>query len=364
MENVMCHCPPQAPDRAPPVSAAGPSLTVSGMLVLDKPEERTSFSIVSEVKKLLRLKKVGHCGTLDPFATGVFLLCLNRATRIADQLLEQDKVYRCGIHFGYESDTLDKTGKIVPVYDGPPVCEAELQQCLDRFHGTYEQQVPRYAAVKVQGRRLYALSRKGIEIDLPCRGVHIHRIELLSFDWPEATLQVHCSKGTYIRQLAADIGRDLHCGAYVSELRRLASGRFALGQAISLEELRNAQRSNCWQQKLIGMNEALAHLPSVSIAGRETMKRLQDGHLDPALEINFQERFPKQEAPVRLVAAWNNELIALWWPHENGQKQRRLRVFGADNTENTLASPDKNDSVAPAFRRESDTTENTLPSLR
>ena len=100
----------------------------------------------------------------------------------------------------------------------------------------------------------------------------------------------------------------------------------------------------------MGMNEALAHLPAVSIADKETLKRLQDGHLDPALEMDFQGRFPKQTAPLRLVAAWNNELIALWWPHENGQKQRRLRVLGADSTRHAHPSEDRNDSVAPAFQ--------------
>jgi tRNA pseudouridine55 synthase len=336
MEKVMLHCPSQSPEKVSALPATVFPRTVSGVVVLDKPDGRTSFSVVNEIKKLSNFWKVGHCGTLDPFATGVFLLCLNRATRIADQLLEQDKVYRFGIRFGLESDTLDRTGQIVRTYDGPAVSDDELQQSLDRFHGAYEQQVPRYAAVKVQGRRLYVWSRKGIEIELPRRNVSIHSIGLLSYNWPDATIEVHCSKGTYIRQLAADIGRDLQCGAHVTELRRLASGPFSIDQAIPLDEFRKALLTNCWQERLMGMNDALAHLPSVSIALGETMKRLQDGLLDPALEINLQERFPKQTTPVRLVAASNNELIALWWPHENGQKQRRLRVFGACITDNPL----------------------------
>jgi len=336
MEKVMLHCPSRPPEKVSALPASVSPRTVSGVVVLDKPEGPTSFSVVSEIKKLSNFWKIGHCGTLDPFATGVFLLCLNRATRIADQLLEQDKVYRCGIRFGFESDTLDRTGEIVRVYDGPAVSEGELQQSLDRFHGTYEQQVPRYAAVKVQGRRLYAWSRRGIEIELPRRNVSIYSIGLLSFNWPDAIIEVHCSKGTYIRQLAADIGRNLQCGAHVTELRRLASGPFSIDQAISLEEFRKALLTNRWQENLMGMNDALAHLPSVSIACRETMKRLQDGNLDPALEINLRERIPKQTTPVRLLAASNNELIALCWPHENGRKQRRLRVLGADITDNSL----------------------------
>ncbi len=298
--------------------------------------ERTSFSVVNEVKKLIKFKKVGHCGTLDPFATGVFLLCLNRATRIADQLLEQDKVYQFEIRFGYESDTLDRTGKIVPVYEGPPIPEAELHVSLDRFRGAYIQAVPRYSAVKVQGRPLYAWSRKGVEIKLPQRKVCIHDIKVLSFDWPEAAMEVHCSKGTYIRQLAADIGRDLCCGAYVSELRRVASGVFGIDQALSLEEFRETLLTDRWQERLIGMNEALTHLPFVSIVDQERIKCLQGGNLDPALDIELQECFAKHTSPVRLVAACNNDLIALWWPPKNGQKQRRLRVFGADVIDNTL----------------------------
>jgi tRNA pseudouridine55 synthase len=335
MEKVMFQESSQPAEKASAFSSSTALRTVSGVVVLDKPEGRTSFSVVNEIKKLSNGWKVGHCGTLDPIATGVFLLCLNRATRIADQLLEQDKVYRFGIRFGLESDTLDRTGQIVSTYDGPAVSVGRLQQSLDRFHGAYEQQVPRYAAVKVQGRRLYKWSRKGIEIELPWRNVSIYSIGLLSYSWPDATIEVHCSKGTYIRQLTADIGRDLQCGAHVTELRRLASGPFSIDQAISLDEFKKALPTSCWQEKLMGMNDALAHLPSVSIALGESVKRLQDGHLDPALEINLREQFPKQTTPVRLVAASNNELIALWWPHENGQKQRRLRVFGADIIDNS-----------------------------
>ena len=328
----------QFPGRFASFSTPASPCPASGILVLDKPRERTSFSVVKEVKKLMRLRKVGHCGTLDPFATGVFLLCLNRATRIADQLLEQHKVYQCEVRFGFESDTLDRTGTIVSVYSGPPISEAELQTSLDRFRGAYEQLVPRYSAVKVRGQPLYAWSRKGIEIELPRRQVCIHSIEVLSFDWPAATIKVHCSKGTYIRQLAEDLGRDLRCGAYVSELRRLASGPFGIDRALSLEEFRETLLTGLWQERLIGMNEALTHLPFVSIVDQEKIKCLQDGNLDPALEIELQERFAKQTGPVRLVAVRHNDLIALWWPRESSEKQRRLRVFGADISDNTLSS--------------------------
>ena len=328
---------PQPQGRKPCLPSTTPSSSVSGVLILDKPEERTSFSVVKEVQRLLRVNKVGHCGTLDPFATGVLVLCLNRATRIADQLLEQDKIYRFTVRFGFESDTLDREGAIVPTYSGPPLAEAALQSCLGRFRGAYEQQVPRYAAVKVQGQRLYEWSRKGIVMAQPRRQVTIFGLRLLAFHWPEATLEVHCSKGTYVRQLTADIGQDLQCGAYVSELRRLASGPFTIARAISLETLRETLATDCWQKNLMGMSEALDHLPLAVIADPQKVKRLQEGQVDPALEIELQQRFAGQASPVRLAAGENNDLIALWWPRENGQKQRRLRVFGADTRENTLS---------------------------
>jgi tRNA pseudouridine55 synthase len=335
MEEMMLRTLTHPSERNPDPSVSVLSRTVSGIVALDKPEGRTSFSIVNEIKRLFDFRKVGHCGTLDPFATGLFLICLNRATRIADQLLELDKVYRFGVRFGLESDTLDRTGRLASVYEGPPVSEGDLQRSLDRFRGVCEQQVPRYAAVKVRGRRLYALSRKGIEIELPRRNVNIYRIKLLSYDWPDAGIEVNCSKGTYVRQLAADIGRDLGCGAYVTELRRLTVGAFSIDRALSFEEFKNAMPTCYWQGTIMSMNDALAHLPSVSIDPGMTLKRLLDGNLDPALEMNLRERFSRQTTPVRLVAALNNELIALWWPHGVGEKQHRLRVFGSDITDNS-----------------------------
>jgi len=302
---------------------------VNGVLVLDKPEGMTSFSLAALAKKLLGVKKVGHCGTLDPFATGVLVICVNQATRIADQLSLQDKLYRFSIRFGIETDTLDKTGQVVQTYNGPPIHEDGLLAALGKFSGPYRQQVPRYAAVKVQGKRLYELARKGIEVDLPVRDVVIHHLELLGYEWPEAQLEVHCSKGTYVRQLAADIGIMLSCGAHVNELRRLASGPFDIAKAISLEELKQAAKTGLWKTKLISMNDALAHLPELSIEDEGLLKNLYNGHLDPEWEASSRDQLAKKGGPVRLLAT-EDHLVALWWPEyrqNDGNIQRCLRVF-------------------------------------
>lgn len=312
---------------------AGPPLaapTSSGILLVDKPEGMTSFALTAKVKKLLRLKKVGHCGTLDPFATGVMVLCLDQATRIADQLSLQDKLYQFTLHLGQETDTLDRTGRIVTSYEGAPVAEDDLVRVLTRFTGRVRQQVPRYAAVKVQGRRLYELTRNGVEvIELPAREVTIHKLQLLSFHWPQAELLVHCSKGTYVRQLAADIGTTLRCGAHVKELRRLASGDFQIAQAMSLEALKETAESHRWQSKLLTMSEALAHLPAITLDDPYLVGGIRHGRLDPQWEFTHRQNMLNEPGPYRLVTG-ENRLLALWWPEQRrnaGDAKRSLRVF-------------------------------------
>lgn len=298
----------------------------SGILVVDKPEGMTSFAVVAKVKKLLRIRKAGHCGTLDPFATGVLPVCLNQATRIVDQLLVQDKVYRCTIHFGIETDTLDRTGKVLRTIPCPPPPAEELQAAVSRFQGTYLQQVPRYAAVHVQGRRLYEWSRDGIEVEAPKREVQVYRIDLLEYRWPEATLEVHCAKGTYIRQLAADIGSVLGCGAHLTQLRRLASGSFDVASAVPLDTIEKISADQAFEGKMLSMNTALAHIPAVAIEEESLIDRLCDGYLDPAWQAGHRESFSLYRGPVRIVDT-EDHLRALWWPHPEDAQGRRLRVF-------------------------------------
>jgi len=303
---------------------------VNGVLILDKPPGMTSFSIVASVRKMLQIKKVGHCGTLDPFATGVLVVCINQATRIVDQLLSQDKVYRFTMHLGVETDTLDSTGQVVRTHACPEHLTKDLEDALQPFRGRYLQQVPRYAAVKVRGRRLYDWTRKGIEVTPPTREAHIYRLDILDRRWPEVILEVHCSKGTYVRQLAADIGKTLGIGAHVSKLRRLASGRFHLGRAVSLNELGEAKERGNWPGLLISMNEALADLPAVLIE-EEAAGRLRNGYLDAQWKAVHSGTFSDRGGPVRLVTS-DGLLLALWWPEActeagGAEHSRSIRVF-------------------------------------
>jgi tRNA pseudouridine55 synthase len=300
--------------------------TLGGILIIDKPEGVTSSGVVARLKSLLSIQKIGHCGTLDPFATGVLVLCLNQATRIADQLLQQDKIYRFTMRMGAETDTLDHTGEITGIFSGSPPSRRDLETAIADFRGAFIQQVPRFAAVKIGGRRLYALTRKGIQVDLPSREVNVHRLELLHFDWPDAVLDVHCSKGTYVRKLAADIGSSLGCGAHVTHLRRLASGSFRIEQAISLDDLSTSLEENEWCRKVIPMNQTLGHLPAISIKDEWMLHGLRNGQMDPSLEAECLERSQGIDCPLRLVSG-EDELVALWWHRSGPEGQRRLRVL-------------------------------------
>lgn len=212
---------------------------LDGVLLLDKPEGLSSNHALQRAKRTLDARKAGHTGTLDPFATGLLVCCLGRATKISGYMLEADKGYTATLRFGEETDTGDLTGNIVTQaaegFGG--VERAELEKALEEFRGEIEQIPPMYSALKRDGKPLYEYARQGIELDRPARKITIHKLELLSLDGLEAEIAVQCSKGTYIRTLAQDIGRRLGCGAHLKALRRTSVGPFRLDDAIGLDAL-------------------------------------------------------------------------------------------------------------------------------
>jgi tRNA pseudouridine55 synthase len=293
-----------------------------GVLVLDKPEGITSARAAARIKKLLAPGKIGHTGTLDPFATGVLVLCLAEATRAADQITGLSKVYQSTLRFGLETDSLDRTGRVVRQSD-ITFSEKDLIEVLKTFSGVCLQTVPRFSAVRVGGHRLYELSRKGIEVARPEREVCIHSIVLKAFEWPEAVIEVRCSKGTYIRQLASDIGQKLGSGAHLSALRRTSVGPFSIERAVRLDEETSAVSVAAG---IIGLNDALSHLPAALMAEQRYLGRLKNGQIDPEWEKEKKERFCAWSDAVRIVTG-TNRLAALWWPNSVPNGSRRLRVF-------------------------------------
>ncbi len=256
------------------------------------------------------------------------MICVNRATRIADQLLFQDKAYHFVIRLGIETNTLDATGAVTCSHTGGPVARSDLEAVLHNFRGRMLQRVPHFSAVKVKGDRLYKLARGGVRVDLPPREIEVRTLDLIDYAWPEAVLAASCSKGTYIRQLAADIGSALGCGAHVLELRRTSSGPFSIAQAATLDEVLRCFSVGAPIPGFIALNEALGHLDQLTIEDPSVVKALLSGYLAPRWEEENGERLKESDGPVRLVDG-ENRLLALWWPCGESRDHRKLRVFGA-----------------------------------
>ncbi len=209
---------------------------LDGILNLDKPSGLTSHDVVAQVRAVAGQRRVGHAGTLDPLASGVLLVCLGRATRLVEYLMDSTKVYRARIRLGMTTDTYDATGTVLqerPV----EVDRATVETALARFRGPVLQVPPMYSALKRDGQPLYRLARRGVTVERQPRAVEIYRLDLTAWEPPYLTVEVACSAGTYIRSLAHDLGERLGCGAYMDALTRLASGDFRIEEAIPLAAL-------------------------------------------------------------------------------------------------------------------------------
>lgn len=209
---------------------------MDGVIVVNKPEGITSFDVVRKLKKLCCTKKVGHTGTLDPLAAGVLVVCIGRATKIVDFLMDGSKIYEAVLKLGIVTDTYDREGKVIETHEVPND-EEMVKQSILKFVGEIYQIPPMYSALKVNGKKLYDLARQGIEIERKPRKLNIYDINILNIDLPNATFQVNCSKGTYIRSLCYDIGREVGCGGAMWKLLRLSTGGFNIDEAVDLDKL-------------------------------------------------------------------------------------------------------------------------------
>lgn len=213
--------------------------SVSGIINLDKPAGITSARVVDAVKRLLpRKTKIGHAGTLDPFATGVLLLLVGKGTKLCERLMGQPKEYIAMIRLGATTATDDPESPEEIPPDSRPCTREQVNALLPEYVGQIMQTPPVFSAMKVAGRRAYDLARRGAEVQLEPRPVQVYELEVLSFEWPLLTLRVRCGRGTYIRSLARDMGRQLSRGGYLTQLRRTRIGDFDVGQAVSLEKLK------------------------------------------------------------------------------------------------------------------------------
>ena len=235
---------------------------IDGILVIDKPEQMTSSKVVTFLRKALKVKKVGHTGTLDPFATGVLICCINQATRLARFFLHGDKTYRVELRLGIETDTQDATGTVTAVREPVEVTAEEIRSVFKRFTGTFLQQPPVFSALKHRGVPLYRLARRGRPVQKPARQVRIYALEILDIAPPFVRFEAVCSGGTYMRTLCADLGAALGCGGHLSALRRVESNGFSVAEAVSPAEAdRLAQRGEI-ADRIVPMADALRQIPA------------------------------------------------------------------------------------------------------
>lgn len=244
---------------------------MDGIIVIDKEKGFTSHDVVAKLRGILRMKKIGHTGTLDPDATGVLPVALGKATRLVEFLTEKEKTYEAVLHLGLHTDTQDITGKILK--EKEVICtEDEVREVMQSFLGEQQQIPPMYSALKVGGKKLYELAREGIEIEREARPVHFKEIAILEMQLPMVRFSVTCSKGTYIRTLCHDIGEKLGCGGCMESLKRTASGRFSLEESHTLQEVQQAMEAGTVLEWIVGIEEILEEYPRILSA--ETGDRL------------------------------------------------------------------------------------------
>jgi tRNA pseudouridine55 synthase len=249
---------------------------LSGILNVDKPPGITSHDVVDVLRRVAGQRKVGHAGTLDPMATGVLLLCLGQATRVAEYLMAGRKRYRATIVLGATTDTYDADGEVISQGGAVDFSQAEIEAGLARFVGRIEQVPPMYSALKRDGQPLHKLARKGETVERAPRPVEIDEIVLLDWTSPSLIVEVACSSGTYIRSLAHDLGQQLGSGAHLAALVRLQSGQFTLEGAASLERLEEAFEHGQEDQYLLPLDEALLDWPAL-IVGANDARRIGQG---------------------------------------------------------------------------------------
>jgi len=238
---------------------------------LNKPKDITSQDGVTKVKKILRAKKAGHAGTLDPMATGVLLVCVNKATRLASFFSSLDKEYRAVMKLGSSTDTQDAYGKVIDTCDDISVERDQIESILKSYSGITLQEPPMFSALKHKGKPLYKLARKGIEIERKPREINITMIELLDFNQPYVTFRARCSKGTYIRTLCHDMGKKLGTGGHLYELERTAIGDFHISDSLSPDELNVMGKGESGGKGIYSMSDALSWLPELTVDNSASM---------------------------------------------------------------------------------------------
>lgn len=284
-----------------------------GILVINKPKNMTSREVVNIACKKLNTRHIGHTGTLDPIATGVLVLGVNEGCKVIDLLTQADKIYEAKVLVGVETDTLDITGNILNEYNIENLTGNNIEKALSKYRGKYNQEVPKYSAIHVNGKRLYEYARNNIEVELPKREVEVFDLVLKSFEKSDNrytfSIISHVSKGTYIRSLIRDIGLSLGYPCTMMELTRVKQGAFTIDQAVDLDDINN--------DKILSIDKALTNLNSITVDNDTAKKVLNGAVLD--LNVNNDKV---------LILNSNNELLSIYERYtKDPTKMKPYRVF-------------------------------------
>ncbi len=263
---------------------------MDGILIMNKPGGVTSYGVVHAVKRATGASKVGHGGTLDPLATGVLPIFLDKATRLVPHLMNGKKAYRAVMELGVETDTQDREGKIIAESRSMPDDPQRIIAAVQAFKGVIAQTPPMYSALKYRGTPLYKLARKGVCLERAARAAHIYDINVIDVRLPLVTFEAECSPGTYIRTLCADIGRALGCGAHLASLTRLRCGSFGLDEAMDFDDVPSLGEGAVLRRRLVSLGRSLMHLPRVTVTG-QVMALLRERKTISASQLRS-ERIP------------------------------------------------------------------------
>jgi len=313
----LCHTEGKAMSKGTPRESR-----ISGLFNVDKPGGMTSHDVVGALRRASGERRIGHAGTLDPMATGVLLVCMGQATRLSEYLMAGRKSYAADIRLGASTDTDDADGEIVAEADASGVTRDQIERALPAFRGEIAQVPPMYSAIKRDGVALHKLARQGVALELEPRPVTIYALDVAAWQPPVLSVAVTCSKGTYIRALARDLGQALGCGAHLTRLTRTASGPFTLEQAAPLDALVASLREGSWERYLISMDAALARYPGRTM-GAEEAARIQQGQ---------QVALPGADTAAELLKAYAPEgaLLALLRYDEGTRRWQPDKVFATN----------------------------------
>lgn len=292
---------------------------MNGIINVCKNTGQSSFDVVAKVRKYAKEKKVGHTGTLDPEASGVLPVCLGKATKIIEYIMENKKVYRVTFKLGIVTDTYDLEGKIIRESSIDKITEKQLLDAIEKFKGNIKQIPPMYSALKKDGVRLYELARKGIEIEREARDITINSIENIKIEFPEVTMDVDCSKGTYIRSLCYDIGEELEVGATMTVLIRIANGEFKIEDSVNIAALNEENIG----RYILTLEEALVDFPKFEVA--DDFKKLLINGVSVGNKKIYRGKKLEPENLYRVYDDYNN-LLGLGQKTEKGFKIEKLLI--------------------------------------